>query len=328
MRCIITGAGGFVGRKLAAAIAAAGALGGERVDELVLFDVAPPPKPAGPTPAISVGGDIANPFDVAALVTPNTRAVFHLAAVVSGQAEAEFDLGYRVNLDGIRHVLEACRRLPRPPRFVFTSSIAAYGGALPTPIGDAVPLNPQTCYGVQKVIGEQLVNDYTRKGMIDGRSLRLPTVVVRAGKPNAAASGFASSIVREPLQGEAYACPVGPETRMWVASPRAVTQSLLHACDLPGEEIGADRGILLRGFSVSMGEAVQALARVAGKAVAERVSWRIEPTIDGIVKRWVSEFAAEKAARLGFPADRSIDDLIRDFIEDDLAPEHRAALRA
>ncbi len=326
MRVVITGAAGFVGQKLAQAIAASGALDGAPVSELVLFDVAAAKAPAGKAPVKVVTGDIADKATVEALIAADTRVVFHLAAVVSGQAEAEFDTGYRINLDGTRHVLEACRRLPAPIKTIFTSSIAAYGGAIQMPIRDETYLNPQTSYGTQKVIDELLVTDYSRKGYIDGRSLRLPTVVVRAGRPNAAASGFASSIVREPLQGQDYACPVDPSTRMWCSSPRAVTESLLHAYALPARVFGADRSLLLPGFIASMAEMVEALRRVAGPKVAERVTWKKDPVIAAIVDRWHADFAPERAARLGFQTDRSLDDVIRYFIEDDLAPEHRAAL--
>src|SRR6185295_9927717 len=210
-----------------------------------------------------VTGDIADRATVASLIVSGTDAVFHLAAIVSGQAEADTDLGYRVNLDGTRAVLDACRALGSTPRLVFASSLAVYGGKLPAAVGDDTALTPQTSYGTQKAIGELLVNDYSRKGFIDGRALRLPTVVVRPGRPNRAASTFASSIVREPLTGRDAVCPVTPDTVMALASPRRIVAGLVHALDLAGEALGANRSLQLPGFSVSVGEMAEAV-RCAG----------------------------------------------------------------
>ncbi len=327
MRVVITGAGGFVGQKLAAALAKAGALGGERIDELALFDVAEPRKPASAAAKVTTHvGNIASRPEVEALIARETGAVFHLAAIVSGQAEAEFDTGMAINLDGTRWVLEACRRLPKPIRVIFTSSVAVYGGHIPTPIRDDINLLPQTSYGTQKAIGEMLVNDYSRKGFVDGRSLRLPTVVVRAGRPNRAASTWASSIIREPLQGEEAICPVDKNVRMWCASPRTVVQSLIHAYELPAKAFGDNRGLLLPGFAVSVSEMIASLKRVAGPQVAARIKFRKDPVIAAIVDRWHADFAPKRALKLGFKQDKSMDDIVRWFIEDDLAPDHRKAL--
>src|SRR5690348_982639 len=225
MRVVITGGCGFLGRRVALQLLERG-----DVDELVLFDNAPSALPLPEDRRLSVlTGDIADSETVRRVISGGTHSVFHLAAVVSGEAEADTDLGYRVNLDGTRALLEACRGLGTCPRVVFASSLAVYGGALPPQVGDDTALTPQTSYGTQKAIGELLVGDYSRKGFIDGRALRLPTVVVRPGRPNRAASTFASSIVREPLAGREAVCPVAPETVMALASPRRIVAGLLHA---------------------------------------------------------------------------------------------------
>lgn len=255
------------------------------------------------------------------LLTPETAAVFHLAAVVSGQAEADTDLGYRVNLDGTRTVLDACRALRTAPRVIFASSLAVYGGALPPEVGEDTPLTPQSSYGAQKAIGEFLVNDYTRKGFIDGRALRLPTVVVRPGLPNRAASTFASSMVREPLAGKEAICPVAPDVVMALASPRRVVAALRHALDLPGEAFGANRSLQLPGFSVSVGEMAEAVRRAGGEAAYARIRWHADPAVESIVASWPRSLAAPRAEALGFFADSGINSVIEAFIEDDLAAQ-------
>lgn len=319
MRVVITGGAGFIGRKLAERLACEGSLDGAGIDELVLFDVVAPPAPQADFKVETVTGDIADAGQLQALLSAPTEAVFHLAAIVSGQAEAEFDTGMHINLDGTRHLLEACRHQPAPPRLVFSSSVAVFGGDVPATIQDTTAPTPQTSYGGQKAIGELLVNDYSRKGFVDGRSLRLPTVVVRPGKPNRAASTFASSIIREPLQGEPAVCPVDPDAEMWIASPRSIVASLLHAYRLPAEALGASRIVTLPGLTVSIGEMVEALRRVAGPEVAGRIAWEKDEQIAAIVAGWSAHFAPERALALGFPQDSSMDDIIRAFIEDDLA---------
>src|ERR1700752_1275172 len=234
MRVVITGGCGFLGSSVAAP-----RLRRDDIDELVLFDNSSAALPLPEDRRLRrTTGDIADRKTLRAVITAGTGSVFHLAAVVSGKAEADTDLGYRVNLDGTRAVLEACRALGTCPRVIFASSLAVYGGELPPAVGDDTPLNPQTSYGTQKAIGELLVGDYSRKGFVDGRALRLPTVVVRPGQPNRAASTFASSIIREPLSGKDALCPVSPETVMALASPRRVVASLAHALDIPSEAIG------------------------------------------------------------------------------------------
>src|SRR5215831_16653455 len=246
MRIVITGGAGFLGSRLARAILARGALTDSQGDarevrELVLVDVAPARFDERRVSVFT--GDLADPALIERVLTPETDTIFHLAAVVSGQAEAEFDIGMRVNVDATRALLERCRRLARPPKFVFTSSLAVFGGKLPDPVPDDALLTPQTSYGSQKAIGELLVYDMTRKGYVDGRSLRLPTVTVRPGKPNRAASSFASGVIREPLNGVDSPCPVAPATEIWVISPRTVIANLVVGHEAPATKFAHTRSI-------------------------------------------------------------------------------------
>ncbi|HEX6141532.1 MAG TPA: D-erythronate dehydrogenase [Geminicoccaceae bacterium] len=324
MRIVITGGAGFIGKKLAQALLTRGTLtdGQGRVQtltEIVLFDVVEPEGLLHDDPRLLVRtGDIGDAGQVRELIGRETGGVFHLAAIVSANAEEDFDLGMRVNLDGTRHVLEACRALGTCPKLVFASSVAVYGAVEGMP-DDSTVLTPQTSYGAQKAIGELLVNDYTRKGFIDGRALRLPTIVVRPGKPNKAASTFASSILREPLAGQEAICPVRPEAAMYVLSPRRVIQALLHAFELPGDKLGQVRMLTLPGISVSVGEMANALKRVAGEEVAARIRWELDPTIQKIVSGWIPDIKADRARALGFDSDRDMDEIVRAHIEDELA---------
>ena len=318
MRIVITGGCGFLGRRLALLLLERGSSLGS-IDELVLFDNAPSALPLPDDLRLKmVTGDIADRETVTQLLMPGAAAVFHLAAVVSGQAEADTDLGYRVNLDGTRAVLAACCMLGTCPRLVFASSLAVYGGELPPSVGDDTSLRPQTSYGTQKAVGELLVGDYSRKGFVDGRALRLPTVVVRPGLPNRAASTFASSIIREPLAGKEAVCPVSPDLVMAVASPRRVVAALHRAHELPGEALGANRSLQLPGFSVSVGEMVEAVRRAGGAAAHARIRWQHDSQIEAIVASWPQALAAPRATALGFTADADIDEAVQAFIEDDL----------
>ena len=322
MRIVITGGCGFLGRRLALLLLQQGSKLGA-IDELVLFDNAPSALPLPDDRRVKlVTGDIADRDTVTKLIAPATDSVFHLAAIVSGQAEADTDLGYRVNLDGTRAVLDACRALGNTPRLVFASSLAVYGGKLPPAVGDDTALTPQTSYGTQKAIGELLVNDYSRKGFIDGRALRLPTVVVRPGRPNRAASTFASSMIREPLAGQEAICPVSPDTVMALASPRRIVAGLVHALGIPGEAFGTSRSLQLPGFSVSVGEMAAALRRAGGEAAYARIRWQPDPQIQAIVSSWPPALATSRAEALGFGRDSNIDEVVAAFIEDDL-PLHK-----
>jgi D-erythronate 2-dehydrogenase len=320
MRIVITGGAGFLGSRLARALLARGNLSDSRgeaqpVTEIVLLDVVAARGFDDPRVRV-VAGDIADRAVVDEALAPDTDSVFHLAAVVSGQAEAEFDTGMRVNLDATRHLLERCRQLRAPPKFVFASSIAVFGGVLPDPVPDDAALTPQSSYGTQKAIGELLVNDLSRKGMIDGRSLRLPTISVRPGRPNKAASSFASGIIREPLAGERAPCPVSPQTRMWVSSPRAAIDNLVVGHEAPAAAFAATRSISVPGISVSVGDMAAALRRVAGDAVADRIDWRHDPTVDRLVSTWPAAFSATLGRSLGMRADRDFDAIVAAYVED------------
>ena len=319
MRIVITGGCGFLGQRVASQLLARG-----DVDELVLFDNVLPAFPLPEDKRLSiVTGDVANAQTVRQVISVGTHSVFHLAAVVSGQAEADTELGYRVNLDGTRAVLDACRAFETCPRVVFASSLAVYGGAFPPAVGDDTPLTPQTSYGTQKAIGELLVNDYSRKGFVDGRAVRLPTVVVRPGRPNRAASTFASSMIREPLAGREAICPVSPDTVMALTSPRRIVAGLLHAHDLPADAFGTSRSLQLPGFSVAVGEMAAAVRRAGGEAAYARIRWEPDPQIQQIISGWPPALDAPHAAALGFAADAGIDEIVQAFIEDDLEMQKR-----
>ncbi|MEP6996055.1 MAG: D-erythronate dehydrogenase [Betaproteobacteria bacterium] len=323
MRIVITGGAGFLGTRLARKLLERESLvdaSGEarRLRQLILVDAA---AATITDPRVTaVAGDLADPTVIERVVTADTDSIFHLAAVVSGQAEAEFDTGMRVNLDATRALLERCRKLPRPPKFVFTSSLAVFGGKLPDPVPDDAPVTPQTSYGAQKAIGELLVYDMTRKGFIDGRSLRLPTVTVRPGKPNKAASSFASGVIREPLAGVDAVCPVAPETELWVTSPRQVIDNLIVGHEVAAAKFGQTRSVNVPGMRVSVAAMVDALRRVAGDAVAAHVKWRIDPVIDRIVQTWPQNFAPRLGPALGMKADTNFDDIVRAYIADILRP--------
>jgi nucleoside-diphosphate-sugar epimerase len=322
MRIVITGGAGFLGRRLALQLLERGRLtdasGKSReITEIVLLDVIPSSLPSDSRLAV-VAGDLADADVVARAVTGDIDTVFHLAAVVSGQAEADFDIGMRVNLDATRRLLERCRTLAAPPKFVFTSSLAVFGGPVPDPVTDDAPVTPQASYGAQKLIGEYLVYDMTRKGFIDGRSLRLPTVTVRPGKPNKAASSFASGIIREPLAGVDAPCPVSPTTKMWVQSPRAVIENLIIGHEVPAASFAFTRSINVPGICVSVADMVSALRNVAGDAVADRVKWQHDPVIDKIVATWPSNFAPKLGPALGMKADRDFESIVRAYIADDM----------
>ena len=320
MRIVITGGAGFLGSRLARALLARGSLTdarGEARDlrELVLVDVV---RATVADPRVTVvTGDLTDPTLIERVVTPGTDSVFHTAAVVSGQAESEFDVGMRVNLDATRALLERCRRLAKPPKFVFASSLAVFGGPLPDPVPDDAPVTPQTSYGAQKAIGEFLVYDMTRKGYLDGRSLRLPTITVRPGKPNKAASSFASGIIREPLSGVDAICPVAPSTQVWVSSPRRAIANLIVGHESPASSFALTRSINVPGIHVGVGEMVAALRRIAGDAVADRVKWQLDPAIDRIVSTWPARFAPVLGPALGMQADPDFDSIVRAYIADD-----------
>jgi nucleoside-diphosphate-sugar epimerase len=315
MNVVITGGGGFIGAKLARALLARGTLAGRKIARLVLADQAFPEFPKDAR-LETLAGDISDPAFAARAIASDTDSIFHLAAVVSGAAEADFDLGMRVNLGGVRAVLDQARKCARPPRLVFASSVAAFGGELPEVLDDSTTPTPQTSYGSQKVVSEYLISDFSRKGYIDGRSLRLPTIVVRPGKANAAASSFASAVVREPLNGVAYECPLPPQTLVWLLSPRRVVEAFVHAHDLPASAWGTNRALNLPGITVSVADMIAAMGSVAAQA-PKRVSFKVDPRIEKIVMGWPVRFETPRALAMGFEADPGIEVVIRDYVADE-----------
>ncbi|WP_436640513.1 D-erythronate dehydrogenase [Microbaculum sp. FT89] len=319
MDILITGGAGMIGRKLVERLARDGTLNGRRIDRVTLQDVVEPATPADAPFAVETRvTDLSTPGEADTLLGNTPDVIFHLAAVVSGEAETDFDKGYRVNLTGVLNLLEAARRAGNVPRIVFASSIAVYGAPFPEPIPDDFFHQPLTSYGTQKACAELLLADYTRKGLVDGIGIRLPTVCIRPGKPNKAASSFFSGILREPLAGVEAVCPVDETVRHWVASPRAATQFLVHAAGLDGDKVGPRRNLSMPGHCVSIREMLDALRRVAGDKVADRVRFVPDDFIRRIVAGWPQNFATDRALSLGFKADPDFDSIIRYHIEDEL----------
>ncbi len=323
MKILVTGAAGMIGRKLASRLAAEGALGDEPIGDLTLADVVAPAVPVGSGgPAKARKVDLSDPGAAAELVAARPDVVFHLAAIVSGEAEADFEKGYRVNLDGTRLLLEAIRhegsKRPYRPRVVFTSSIAVFGAPLPDRIGDDLATTPLTSYGTQKAIGELLLTDYSRRGILDGIALRLPTICIRPGAPNKAASGFFSSILREPLAGKEAVLPVSTDVRHWFASPRAAVGFLLHAARLDLSRLGWRRALNMPGLSATVGEEIEALRRVAGERAVALIRREPDEAIARMVQGWARGFDARRAGELGFVAETSFDEIVRAHVEDEL----------
>lgn len=321
MHILVLGAAGMVGRKLVDRLSRDGRLGKTDITRMTLQDVVSPTKPNTAIPVETVTCDVADQSAVVKLVAGKPDVIFHLAAIVSGEAEADFDKGYRINLDGTRYVIDAIRAIGGnyKPRVVFTSSIAVFGAPFPDKIGDEFFNTPLTSYGTQKTIGELLISDYTRKGLLDGVSIRLPTICVRPGLPNKAASGFFSNIIREPLAGKEAILPVSEDVRHWHASPRSAVGFLLHAATMDTNTIGPRRALSMPGLSATVGEQIAALTRVAGANVTARIKREPDQTIMGIVAGWPRDFSTERALKLGFTtAEKTFDDIIRIHIEDEL----------
>ncbi len=319
MKILIVGGAGMVGRKLAARLAADGALGGRPIASMTLYDVVPPEAPAGAAfPVALETGDLPAAGEAERLIAGKPDVVFHLAAIVSGEAELDFEKGYRINFDGTRNLYEAIRAAGYAPRVVFTSSIAVFGAPFPDAIGDDFHLTPLTSYGTQKAVGELLLADYTRKGIFDGIGIRLPTICVRPGKPNKAASGFFSNIIREPLVGEQAILPVPDDVRHWHASPRSAVGFLIHGATIAGDLVGPRRNLTMPGISVTVGEQIAALGRVAGDKAVARIRREPDDMIMSVVAGWPRNFDARRAVELGFVCDRTFDDIIQVHIEDEL----------
>jgi len=322
MKIVITGGGGFLGQQLARRILALGALPGpdgqsQRVDHVTLFDLAFPPSGVRDSRVEQVTGEISDRDTVAGLIDRADIGVFHLASVVSGGGEKDFDLAMRVNLHGALHVLEALRAQGSQPRVVFSSSVAAFGGeATPPMVSDVTKQTPLTTYGTTKSIGELLINDYTRKGFVDGRSARLPTVIVRPGKPNAAASSFASGVIREPLAGVECLLPVPFDTVMPVAGHRTVVEGMIKLYAANSADLGSDRAFNLPSLQVSVAQMVESLKRVAGDRKLGPIRVERDPLVERIVASWPTATDASRALTLGLPIDKDVDGIIRAYIED------------
>lgn len=326
MRVLIIGAAGMIGRKLTERLVAGSALG-QTVSHLTLVDIVAPGRPAGfGGEAETRTADLSQPGQAERLVASRPDVIFHLAAIVSGEAEANFELGYRVNLDGTRDLFEAIRRQPDyKPRVVFTSSVAVFGAPFPDSIGDEFFTTPLTSYGTQKAIGELLLSDYSRRGFMDGVGIRLPTICVRPGTPNKAASGFFSNILREPLVGQEAVLPVSDEVRHWFASPRAAIGFLLHAATMDTAPLGWRRALSMPGLSATVGDEIAALRAVAGERAVRLIRREPDAAIQGIVGGWAQNFDARRAEQLGFKAERSFEEILRVHIEDELGGSVPAA---
>lgn len=315
MRVLITGAAGMLGRKLTDRLLETGVLRGETIEHVDLVDVI---EASSDSPVCrAVVADLSGPGVAATLLSPVPDVVFHLAGVVSGEAEAHFDKGMAVNLDGTRALFDALRLARGVPRVMFTSSIAVFGAPFPDPIPDDFHLTPLTSYGTQKMIGEALLADFSRRGFLDGVGIRLPTISVRPGLPNAAASGFFSGIIREPLAGERAVLPVPRSVRHSHASPRTAIDYLVHAAELDSARLGARRNLTMPGVSVTVGEQIEALERVAGPDAVELIDEVPDATIAEIVAGWPERFDTARALDLGFVPDASYDDIIRTHLADD-----------
>lgn len=320
---MILGAAGMVGRKLTEHLTRVGQLGRKELTALSLVDAIESVKPAHFSGDVFVAvTDLAIPEAAAKCVASRPDVIFHLAAVVSGEAEADFDQGYRVNLDGTRHLFEAIRKegakAPYQPRVVFTSSIAVFGAPFPDAIGDEFFTTPLTSYGTQKAIAELLLADYSRRGFFDGIGIRLPTICIRPGRPNKAASSFFSGILREPLAGKETVLPVSEDARHWHASPRAAVGFLTHAATMDLQPLGARRALTMPGLSATVGEQIAALGRIAGEKAVALIRREPDPIIAAMVSGWPRNFAVDRALALGFRAESSFDQIIRIYIEDEL----------
>ncbi|SFJ01302.1 Nucleoside-diphosphate-sugar epimerase [Bosea sp. OK403] len=326
MHVLVTGAAGMVGRKLTERLAREGQVAGRSISRLTLTDVVPPslspalpPELAGRVEARTE--DFADPATAAALIAPRPDLIFHLAAIISGEAERDFDKGYRVNLDGTRALLEAIRHeggRAYVPKLVFTTSSGVFGAPYPTAIPDEFHVTPLTSYGTQKAIGELLLADYARRGFLDGVGIRFPSIVVRPGKPNASAGGFFSGIIREPLQGVEALLPVADDTLFTHASPRSAVGFLIHAAGLTREALGPRINLSMPGVCVTVGEQIEALRRVAGDKAVKLIRRAPDKTVTDIVAGWPARFDTARATALGFRAERDFDEIIRVHIEDDL----------
>lgn len=309
MHIIITGAAGFLGSRMAAKLLEQGELAGYPISHITSLDLAA--CPIDDARIDSVVGDISDPEVIARAFREDTIAVCHLAAIVSSHAEAEFEQGMQVNFDATRALLETCRHHGNQIRFLFSSSLAVFGPDMPSPLNEQSAPQPRSSYGTQKAMCELLVNDYSRRRFIDGRVCRLPTIVVRPGRPNRAASSFASSIIREPLNGEEAVCPIDPDFAIWICSPNTIIDNLAHALSIDGERMNLCRTINLPGLSIRVSDMIESLERVAGREARERIRFERDPQIEGLVYSWPPLFDNRYALALGFGVDDTFDDIVR-----------------
>ncbi len=312
---IITGAAGFLGQKLAHYLLENEVL---KFDQLILLDVIEPSIPNNDPRVKAFALDLSNTEEVAKLVNAHCQAIFHLAAIVSSHAESDFDLGMKVNFDITRNLLEICRNVSSKIKFIFTSSLAVFGGKLPDVITDQTAVTPQSSYGAEKAMGELLVNDYIRKGFVDGCVVRLPTICVRPGKPNKAASSFVSSIIREPLQGDAAICPVKESLELWLSSPAMVIRNIVHAATLTEQDFSTYRTINLPGITVTVAEMLSTLKSVGGESAYQRVKFEEDSSIDRIVSSWPGQFDVSSALTLGFSQNKDFEEIINEFLANDI----------
>lgn len=320
MNILVTGAAGFLGRRLIEALLQRGTLTDRHgqlqpIKRITAFDREPVQGLDDPRVQVKEG-DISDEQVLAKLIDADTDSIFHLAAVVSSQAEGDFELGMRVNFSATQGLLERARQLGSSPKWVMTSSVAVFGGQLPENVDDDQVWAPQSSYGTQKAMNDLLLADYSRRGFVDGRSLRMPTIVVRPGKPNLAASSFASGIIREPLSGQASVCPVALDTRLWLMSPARAIANLIHGHELAAERLNQGRVINMPGLSLTVAQMIDALREVAGDEVAQRIQLRPDARIERIVGSWPGAFSARYASELGFTADEDFIGVIRQFIQD------------
>lgn len=320
MNILVTGAAGFLGRRLIEALLQRGTLTDRHgqlqpIKRITAFDREPVQGLDDPRVQVKEG-DISDEQVLAKLIDADTDSIFHLAAVVSSQAEGDFELGMRVNFSATQGLLERARQLGSCPKWVMTSSVAVFGGQLPENVDDDQVWAPQSSYGTQKAMNDLLLADYSRRGFVDGRSLRMPTIVVRPGKPNLAASSFASGIIREPLSGQASVCPVALDTRLWLMSPARAIANLIHGHELAAERLSQGRVINMPGLSLTVAQMIDALREVAGDEVAQRIQLRPDARIERIVGSWPGAFSARYASELGFTADEDFIGVIRQFIQD------------
>ena len=315
MKVVITGGQGFLGQRLAKTLLAQNNV---QIDDLILIDVVKPIAPNNDPRVRCYEMDLREPTGLDELITKETDAIFHLAAIVSSHAEQDPDLGYEINFLATRNLLEICRQNNPKVRFIFSSSLAVFGGELPETILDSTAFTPQSTYGTQKAMCELLINDYTRKGFVDGIVVRLPTICIRPGKPNKAASSFVSSIMREPLHGETAVCPVSEELRLWLSSPNTVVANFIHALTLPSLPQRSWHTINLPGFSVTVKQMLSDLSQIKGEEILKHIRFEFDESINNIVASWPARIDNTQALALGFSVDSNFQSVIQQFIEYDM----------